>query len=102
VEIEHRKTGRPPLLLRVVRARPRLFAPGALGAVVTAACTALTPWKPAARLLVGWDIALALYLALAFQLWLPITSRSASTSWATSTMRWRGLPTRRIFEMGGP
>lgn len=61
-----RKPRRPPLPLRIVRARLRLFASGALGAVVTAALAVLTDWRPATRLLVGWDIAIALYLGLAF------------------------------------
>jgi uncharacterized membrane protein len=59
---------RPPLPLRIVRARLRLFASGALGVVVTAALAVLTDWRPATRLLVGWDIAIALYLGLAFHL----------------------------------
>jgi uncharacterized membrane protein len=57
-----------PLLLRVVRARPRLFLSGAVGAVVTIGLAASTDWRPATRLLVGWDIGVALYLTLAFHM----------------------------------
>ena len=63
------RTPRRPLLpLRIVRARPRLFASIAVGVVVTAALAVLTAWRPATRLLVGWDIGTALYLGLAFHL----------------------------------
>jgi len=51
---------------RVLRTRPRLFASGVLGLVVTGALGVFTTWKPATRLLVGWDVAVALYLALVF------------------------------------
>jgi uncharacterized membrane protein len=61
-----RRLRRLPLPLRIVRARLRLFASGALGIVVTTALAVLTDWRPATRLLVGWDIAVALYLGLAF------------------------------------
>ncbi len=54
--------------LRIVRARPRLFAAGAIGLVVTAALAAATEWRLATRLLVGWDAAAGLYLALAFHM----------------------------------
>jgi uncharacterized membrane protein len=65
---EDRKTHRSPSLLRIVRSRPRLFVSGALGVVVTAVLAASTDWRPATRLLVGWDIGIALYLALAFHM----------------------------------
>lgn len=54
-------------LLRAVRSRPRLFSSGAVGIVVVAVA-ALTNWRLATRLLVGWDVAVALYLALTFHL----------------------------------
>jgi uncharacterized membrane protein len=57
-------TRRAPAPLRIVRARPRLFACGAIGAVVAAIALA-TSWRPATRLLTGWDVAVALYVALA-------------------------------------
>ena len=52
------------LLLRIVRARPRLFTSGAIGVVVIAALGAFPEWRLATRLLVGWDIAVGLYLVL--------------------------------------
>lgn len=52
-------------LMRAVRYRPRLFSSGAVGIVVVA-LAALTDWRLATRLLVAWDVAVALYLALAF------------------------------------
>ena len=57
-----------PLPARVVRARPRLFTSAAVGIVATAALAVSTPWRPATRLLVAWDIGVALYLALAFHM----------------------------------
>jgi uncharacterized membrane protein len=59
---------RPPLLVRVVRLRARLFSSLALGAVAALALTATTPWRAPTRLLIGWDIAMVLYLALAFEM----------------------------------
>jgi uncharacterized membrane protein len=53
-----------PLLLRIVRIRPRLFISLGIGALVTAVLTVFTDWRPATRLLVGWDIYVGLYLAL--------------------------------------
>jgi uncharacterized membrane protein len=60
-------TRHAPAPLRIVRARPRLFACGAIGAVVAAIALA-TSWRPATRLLTGWDVAVVLYLALVFQM----------------------------------
>ena len=57
---------RAPLLFRVVGGRPRLFSSVAVGVVVTAVCALVTDWRFATRLLTGWDIAVALYLGLAF------------------------------------
>jgi len=54
-------------VLRIVRARPRLFACGAIGAAVVGIAFA-TSWRPATRLLTGWDVGVALYLALVFQM----------------------------------
>jgi uncharacterized membrane protein len=50
--------------LRVIRSRPRLFI--CIGIAI--ACTATLPadWRLATRLLVGWDIAVAIYLALIY------------------------------------
>ena len=52
--------------VRVVRARPRLFLAILLGLVVVALLPA--EWRLATRLLVAWDVALGLYLVLAFRL----------------------------------
>jgi uncharacterized membrane protein len=52
--------------LRIVRARPRLFLAAVLG---LAAMTVLpADWRLATRSLTAWDIALGLYLVLAFRL----------------------------------
>jgi len=64
--ISARKTRRPPWPVRVVQSRPRLFGSGALGFVMTGALSALTAWRLATCLLVGWDIWVGLYLVLAF------------------------------------
>lgn len=56
------------MLARVVLARPRLFISAAVGVIVIMALAALTDWRSATRLLAGWDIAVALYLALAFHM----------------------------------
>ncbi|PYN76216.1 MAG: DUF1345 domain-containing protein [Candidatus Rokuibacteriota bacterium] len=61
-------TRRRPFLVRIVGARPRLFASGGVGVVVTVAAVFVTDWRLATRLLVGWDVAVALYLALAFHM----------------------------------
>jgi uncharacterized membrane protein len=54
------------LPVRIVRARPRLFASGLVGLVVTAILPAT--WRPETRTLVGWDFGVSLYLALAYHL----------------------------------
>jgi uncharacterized membrane protein len=64
---DHKARRRRHRLLRAVRSRPRLFSSGAVGIVVVA-LVALTSWRLATRLLVGWDVAVALYLALAFHM----------------------------------
>jgi uncharacterized membrane protein len=52
--------------IRIVRTRPRLFIAILLGLAVAS----LLPWdwRPATRALVGWDIAIGLYLVLTFRL----------------------------------
>ena len=55
-----------PFVLRVVLARPRLAASVALGLAVTAALPS-DHWVTT-RLLVGWDVGIALYLVLVFSL----------------------------------
>jgi uncharacterized membrane protein len=63
------RTRRPPLPLRLVRARPRLFGAIAVGLAMILALGLLAPdWRGVTRLLVGWDVAAALYLALAFHM----------------------------------
>jgi uncharacterized membrane protein len=52
--------------VRVVRARPRLFLAILLGLVLLSLLPA--EWRLATRSLVAWDIALGLYLVLAFRL----------------------------------
>ena len=52
--------------VRVVRARPRLFLAILLGLVLVPLLPA--DWRLATRSLVAWDIALGLYLVLAFRL----------------------------------
>jgi uncharacterized membrane protein len=58
---------RTPALLRIVRARPRLFACGVIGAVVGGVAFAVS-WRLETRFLTGWDVGVALYLALVFQM----------------------------------
>jgi uncharacterized membrane protein len=65
-------TGQPhplrnlPQPLRIVRARPRLFISALVGIVVIALFP--SDWRIATRLLIGWDIGVALYLALALRM----------------------------------
>lgn len=57
---------RRPRIVRIVRARPRLFLAALLGLIVGV----LLPgeWRVVTRLLVAWDAGVAVYLALAFAL----------------------------------
>ena len=57
---------RLPRPVRIVRARPRLFISALVGVVVVALCP--WDWRIATRLLVGWDLGVALYLVLALRL----------------------------------
>ena len=52
--------------MRVVRARPRLFLSIVLGVVVGVFLP--VEWRVATRALAAWDVAIGLYLVLAFQL----------------------------------
>jgi uncharacterized membrane protein len=54
-----------PWLVRVVRSRPRLFGSAAVGIGATALLVVIA-WRPATRLLVGWDLGVTLYLVLAY------------------------------------
>ena len=56
---------RRPRLLRVIRARPRLFSSSALGLVVTVALVAVPRLRAVTGFLVGWDVGVGVYLALA-------------------------------------
>jgi uncharacterized membrane protein len=58
---------RLPTPLRIVRARPRLFIAAVIGLAVVIALSA-SDWRMATRLLVGWDLGVALYLVLALRL----------------------------------
>ena len=61
---ENRHEKRLPRVFRVVRARPRLFLSAIIGLIVIAALP--REWQLTARMLIGWDVGLALYLAAAF------------------------------------
>jgi len=54
-----------PRIVRVVRARPRLFLAAVLGIVIGLLLP--SEWRVTTRLLVTWDAGVGLYLALAFQ-----------------------------------
>lgn len=68
VAATHAKRRHWPYFIRVMRARPRLFVSAAAGLCVIAVLFAATDWRPATRLLVGWDVGVVLYLVLAFEL----------------------------------
>jgi uncharacterized membrane protein len=55
-----------PRILRIVRARPRLFVAVLIGAIVAVALRGMP--SLAERLLVSWDVTVLLYLVAAFQL----------------------------------
>jgi uncharacterized membrane protein len=55
-----------PYVVRIMHARPRLVASMVVSIVVIATLPAA--WRLTTRLLVGWDIGLVLYLALAYHL----------------------------------
>jgi uncharacterized membrane protein len=52
--------------VRIVRARPRLFISALIGLLVIVLCP--SEWRIATRLLAGWDLGIALYLALALRM----------------------------------
>lgn len=58
----------PVRLVRIIRARPRLFLSALLGLAVIAILALATDWRIATIMLVGWDIGIALYLVLVFVL----------------------------------
>jgi len=49
---------------RILRSRPRLFSSAALGVVVTVALRVATSWRSVTCQIVGWDVAVAVYLVL--------------------------------------
>jgi uncharacterized membrane protein len=55
---------------RIVWSRPRLFSSLALGLACIIVFAAVTDWRPATRLLVGWDLAVTLYLVLVLEMML--------------------------------
>lgn len=57
---------RGPYLVRIVRARPRLYFSGLIAVILLALLPA--EWRLAPRLLVAWDFGIALYLVLAYAL----------------------------------
>jgi uncharacterized membrane protein len=62
------RTGRAFLPHRILRSRPRLFSSTGLGVAVTVALAVSTAWPPAPRLLVGWNVGVAVYLVLVFEM----------------------------------
>jgi uncharacterized membrane protein len=62
--LRHRRL---PKYLRIVRARPRLFICTGIWLVVLTALM-MTDWRIANRLLIAWDVAVALYLGLVLHL----------------------------------
>ena len=57
---------RLPYLLRLVRSRPRLFTAGAIGLLVMPMLP--SQWRWATRVLVAWDVGIALYLVFVYHL----------------------------------
>ncbi len=57
---------RLPYPIRLVRTRPRLFISTAIGVVIVLLCP--TAWWLATRLLIGWNVGVALYLGLALRM----------------------------------
>jgi uncharacterized membrane protein len=60
------KPHRLPKPIRIIRARPRLFIAVLIGLLVIAVCP--WDWRIATRLLVGWDVGVALYLVMAIRM----------------------------------
>jgi uncharacterized membrane protein len=58
----------PIRVVRIVGSRPRLFLSTALGIVATLVLAVTCDWSPVTKLLVGWDVGVALYLSLVVDL----------------------------------
>jgi len=76
-----RPARRLPYFVRVIRARPRLFVSAAIGVAVM--ILAPSRWWLSTRLLIGWDIGVALYLAAVYQL--------VATADQTRIRRWAAI-----------
>ena len=63
---KNRRARRLPYLIRIVRARPRLFVAALAGLAVIALMP--SEWRYATRILVGWDAAVWLYLLFIYRL----------------------------------
>jgi uncharacterized membrane protein len=63
---EPRPGRRLPYPIRLVRTRPRLFISAAIGIALILLCP--TDWWLATRLLIGWNVGVALYLVLALRM----------------------------------
>jgi uncharacterized membrane protein len=60
---------RPPRIVRIVKLRPRLFIAAAVGvAVIAVLFIVCDDWRAATKLLIGWDVAVALYLVLSIEM----------------------------------
>jgi uncharacterized membrane protein len=57
---------RPPKFVRIIRARPRLFLSALFGVLIIAALP--NNWQLTTRLLLGWDVGVALYLIVVYEL----------------------------------
>ena len=57
---------RLPRVIRIIRARPRLFVSALIGVIAIALAPAT--WQLATRLLTGWDIAMTLFLIAAYHM----------------------------------
>jgi len=58
---------RSPKIIRMVKARPRLFMAVVIGIVVALVFAAIARWRLASSLLIGWDVCCGLYLVFAFR-----------------------------------
>jgi len=60
---------RPPRVVRIVKLRPRLFISAAVGlAAIGLLFIVCDDWRAATKLLIGWDVAVALYLVLGLEM----------------------------------